>query len=79
VFYNSSARVEKNNDKEIKEDFITQGNVTEQGILKFFMYDLGGQGCIDMKNTLTEQNTLSVIQFTSKRKRASIVVRYPEN
>lgn len=41
------------------------------------MHDLGGQGCIDMKNTLTEENTLSVISFTSKRKRASIVVRNP--
>ena len=63
VFYNSSARVEKNSglDKNVTKPFLTQGNVTESGILEFFMHDLGGQGCIDMKNTLTEENTLSVI------------------
>jgi magnesium-transporting ATPase (P-type) len=81
VFWNGDARVEKNNglDKDVTDPFLTKGNVTEQGLLKFFMHDLGGQGCIDMKNELTEENTLSVISFTSKRKRASIVVRYPEN
>ena len=32
-----------------------------------------------MKNELTEDNILTVVQFTSKRKRAAIAVRYPQN
>lgn len=39
---------------------------------------IGGQGVIDKKNSLTEDRIVSVIQFTSSRKKASIVVRYPE-
>jgi len=39
---------------------------------------LNGQGCIDKRNELTEENTLCVISFSSSRKRASIVVRNPE-
>lgn len=39
---------------------------------------MGGQGVLDKKNALTEENTISVIQFTSSRKKASIVVRNPE-
>jgi len=40
---------------------------------------LGGQGMVDEKNRLTEENTLTIISFSSSRKRASIVVRYPEH
>lgn len=40
VFWNSSARVEVNTDPEIKQPFVTTGNVTEQGLLKYFMHDL---------------------------------------
>ena len=77
--WNSSARVERNDgtDKTITDDFILRGNVTEQGLIKFFMKTLGGEGCIGEKNSLTEENTLLVIQFSSSRKRASIVVRDP--
>ena len=80
VMWNSSARIEKNDgsDKEVKDEFLTKGNVTEQGLFKFFMGLMGGQQVIDKKNGLTEENTISVIQFTSSRKRASIVVRNPE-
>jgi P-type Ca2+ transporter type 2C len=39
---------------------------------------MGGQGVLDKKNALTEENTISVIQFTSSRKKASIVVRNPD-
>jgi magnesium-transporting ATPase (P-type) len=80
VMWNSSARVEKNDgsDKNIKDEYITRGNVTEQGLIKFFMKTLGGDGCIQEKQKLTEDNTLLVISFTSSRKRASIVVRNPD-
>ena len=54
---------------------MTKGNVTEQGIIKFFMNEMGGEGCIDFKKSLTAENTLCVIPFTSTRKRGSIVVR----
>jgi len=79
VMWNSSARIEKNDgsDKDVTDEFITRGNVTEQGLIKFFIRALGGQGCVEEKNALTEDNTLLVISFTSSRKRASIVVRDP--
>jgi hypothetical protein len=36
--YNSSARIEKNEgDDKAKVPYMTKGNVTEQGIIKFFM------------------------------------------
>jgi len=75
--WNSSARIEKNDgsNPEVKDEFILEGNVTEQGIIKFFMYDLGGQGCINQRKALKEENTLDLISFSSSRKRASIVVR----
>ena len=79
VMWNSSARIERNDgsDPAVTEPFITRGNVTEQGLIKFFMRALGGEGCIAEKNALTEENTMLVISFTSSRKRASIVVRDP--
>lgn len=38
---------------------------------------MDGQECLDQRNRLTEDNTLSVIAFSSSRKRASIVIRDP--
>lgn len=80
VLWNSTARIEANDgsDATVTDEFILRGNVTEQGIYKFFMAKMGGQGCIDKIKELTEENTLCVISFTSGRKRASIVVRNPE-
>jgi magnesium-transporting ATPase (P-type) len=80
VMWNSSARIEANDGKDplVKEPWLTKGNVTEQGLFKFFIGLLGGKGALDQKNALTDENTISVIQFTSSRKRASIVVRNPE-
>lgn len=80
ILWNSSARIELNDGKDPKqtEKYCTKGNVTEQGIIKFFMNDMGGQGCITFKNNLTEENTLCIIPFTSTRKRGTIVVRNPE-
>jgi len=44
VMWNSSARIEKNDgsDPQIKDEWLTKGNVTEQGLFKFFMGVLGG-------------------------------------
>ena len=80
VLWNSSARIEANDGKDpnIKEEFVTKGNVTEQGLIKFFMGTLEGKGCLEVRNQLREENILTVISFTSSRKRASIVVRNPE-
>jgi magnesium-transporting ATPase (P-type) len=79
LFWNSSARIEENTDPKTMKDepFTYAGNVTEQGIIKFFAKVMQGQGCLDARNTLTEENTCALISFTSKRKRASIVVKYP--
>jgi magnesium-transporting ATPase (P-type) len=74
VVWNSSARVEKNKDTGILE---TAGNVTEQGIFKFFANDCGLEGLIKFKDLLKEENVLQVVPFSSKRKRGSIVVRNP--
>jgi Ca2+ transporting ATPase len=80
VLWNSSARLEKNDYTDDSEtgEFVTKGNVTEQGLIKFFMWALGAQGTIDEKKRLLEENTLCTVSFTSARKRASIVVRRPE-
>jgi magnesium-transporting ATPase (P-type) len=63
VMWNSSARIEKNDgkDKMVTDEWLTKGNVTEQGLFKFFMGIMGGQGVLDKKNALTEENTISVI------------------
>jgi magnesium-transporting ATPase (P-type) len=76
-FWNSTARVEVNQDEATrsKTPFILEGNVTEQGIIKFFMHIMGGQDCLDQRNKLTEENTMALISFSSSRKRASIVIR----
>lgn len=39
------------------------------------MYDMGGEGVQSTKNMLTDDKLLSVIQFTSSRKKASMVVK----
>jgi Ca2+-transporting ATPase len=74
IMWNSSARIEK--DK--TGNWVTMGNVTEQGIIKFFMNNEGAEGCNGMRNSLTDENTLALISFSSSRKRASIVIRNAE-
>jgi Ca2+-transporting ATPase len=39
------------------------------------MHDMGGEGIVSTKAKLTEDKLLSVIQFTSSRKKASVVVK----
>jgi Ca2+-transporting ATPase len=81
VLWNSTARIEKNDhtDPKLVGDWVTKGNVTEQGLLKFFMDKIGGQGVIEQRTKLTEENLLQILPFTSSRKRASVVVRYSEH
>ena len=80
VLWNASAWLEENDGKDPnnKDKYVTKGNVTEQGIIKFFIGQLGAQGCIDKKNELTEDITLCIVPFTSTRKMGSIVVRRPD-
>lgn len=54
--------------------WITQGNITEQALIKFFMGDCGADGCNSKKDELSDLKE-SVIQFTSQRKKASIIVK----
>lgn len=44
--------------------WITQGNITEQALIKFFMGDCGADGCNSKKDELSEIKE-TVIQFTS--------------
>lgn len=80
ILWNSSARIEKNDgsDPNVTSEYVTKGNVTEQGIIKFFMSSIGASGCLGVKDQLQGENVLCVIPFTSKRKRGSIVVRNPD-
>ena len=74
VLWNSSARIEKDPET---GDWVTKGNVTEQGLIKFFMKIFGAEGSNQKRAELLEENILTIISFTSSRKRASIVVRNP--
>jgi len=76
VLYNSSARIER--DPEQNNEWVTRGNVTEQGLIKFFMNVINAEGCIQKRNELNDENTLELISFSSSRKRASIIVRNAE-
>jgi len=81
VLFNSTARIEKNDgkDQNVKEDYVTKGNVTEQGILKCFMGAIGAPACNEKKFELAEDNILQTISFSSKRKRGSIIIKRPEH
>lgn len=75
--WNSSARIELNDHKDPNEkgEYVTRGNVTEQGIMKFFMSVEGGAECLKVKHELSDDTLLQVISFSSSRKRASVVVK----
>jgi magnesium-transporting ATPase (P-type) len=77
ILWNSSAWIEKNDfkDPNIKDEYVTKGNVTEQGIMKFFMNAMGSNFCVKKKGDLTDEKTLCIVPFTSTRKMGSIVVR----
>lgn len=77
IFWNSSARIEKNDfkDDNVKTDYITKGNVTEQGIFTFFINALSAPQCISKMSELTPERIMAKIPFTSKRKMGSMVVK----
>lgn len=77
VLWNSSAWIEKNEQRQSENDpeYITKGNVTEQGITKLFMRAMRAQWCVDKKHELKDDMILCNIPFTSKRKMGSIVVK----
>lgn len=60
VLWNSTARIERNDfkDPNVKGDYVTKGNVTEQGILKSFISAIGAEACINLKNELKEEDIL---------------------
>lgn len=77
--WNSSARLEKNDgsDPNVTAPWLTKGNVTEQGIIKFFLHSYTGEEAIAKKKEL-DSKILETVSFTSKRKKASVVVRNKE-
>jgi len=75
LFWNMSARIEL--DEKTKK-FVTKGNVTEQGILKFFLGVHEPEELLEM-NELKPEHILNVISFSSKRKRGSCVVQTSAN
>jgi magnesium-transporting ATPase (P-type) len=77
VIWNSSAWIEKNDNKQnVNEpDYITKGNVTEQGIIKLFMKAMSPTWCLNKMSDKKDDMILCNIPFTSKRKMGSIVVR----
>lgn len=80
ILWNSSARIEQNDhtNEEVKDDYVTKGNVTERGIIKFFMDVEGGKECFDFKQSLGALGggkLMEVVSFSSRRKRASVVVK----
>jgi Ca2+-transporting ATPase len=93
IIFNSDAYLQLNTldakEKEAQRQFgkyITNGNVTEQGILRFFMNVSGaggkdgGDNVFEAKEKfLTGDICQSVVEFTSKRKRASVAVKHTVN
>jgi magnesium-transporting ATPase (P-type) len=79
IMWNSTAFIEHLTDPEkIKEnrgqEYATRGNVTEQGIIKFLAKIYDFQACIQRRNDLSDDDTVAIIPFSSKRKKASIAV-----
>lgn len=82
IMWNSSARLEKYDEKDEKnkketqgqKEYVTKGNVTEQGIIKFFLENYSGPDCISKMKELNDIR-LETVLFTSKRKKASVVVK----
>lgn len=84
---NSSARIERNEDKDTAKTtpWVTKGNVTEMGIITFFMNQFGDEKSAEEAGLAIQEAkkaagssdvTLDVIEFSSSRKRASVVVKH---
>lgn len=72
ILFNCSARIEKNEQGRIE----TKGNVTEQGIINYFL-DHGVDCARDIRQK--EGNILELIPFNSRRKKATTVIRHPND
>lgn len=69
VLWNSSARIETN--KKTKKLEVV-GNVTEQGIYKFFNNKMGWERMVDKKNELGDiREKILTVPFDSERKKGS--------
>lgn len=85
ILWNLKAFIEKNTkpvaDREAdeKEDYLVRGNITDQGCVKFFREKMDNESLMEYMNKVKEAGKLlHTITFSSKRKKASIVVRQPE-
>lgn len=75
VLWNSTARIELGDSG---RKYVTKGNVTEQGIIQFLMNQIGGEGCLDVRDSLKKENILLEAPFSYSRKRGSVVIRNPQ-
>ena len=77
ITWNTDVFVDLNDGKDRKETEPKKlsGNVTEKGLLTFFKHEIGYEGIEDAQALLKDGRQLSDVQFTSSRKRASMVVR----
>jgi magnesium-transporting ATPase (P-type) len=77
ILYNSDAYLER--DEKAKHGYKTAGNVTEQGIFKFFQEVIPGAEIVAEQAKLTNESIeLMRIPFTSSRKKASVVIHQPQ-
>ena len=82
VLWNTKAFVEKNKlppaerGEGEKDDFLVRGNITDQGVLNFFMQTMGAEPTMAYMDRIQEEGkTLLTIPFSPSRKKATIVVR----
>lgn len=86
TLWTMKAYVEKNKQykagstvEEEKEEYLVRGNITDQGVLKFFMKNdesMGPEQMMSFMDQIKDENkVLTTIPFSSSRKKASIIVR----
>lgn len=84
ILWNSpDTQFEKNEDPKkngTTDPYILTGNVTEQGMFKFFGWLMTPQGVLDTQKQgqTLQESSKGIVSFTSVRKRASYVIRRPE-
>lgn len=74
--WNAKAYVEENKkpkdqrDEDEKDDWLVRGNITDQGVLNFFMRTMGPEPIISFMDEIkTEGKVLLKIPFSSSRKK----------
>jgi magnesium-transporting ATPase (P-type) len=85
ILWNLKAFIEKNTvplaerEPDQMDDYLVRGNITDQGCVKFFREKLGNEPLMEfMGKTKEAGKLLHTITFSSKRKKASIVVHQRE-